>query len=48
MTRCDQMKQSELYGCDHCGFDPLVLRGHGKDYPIGSDEGTVAQPAYGG
>ena len=76
MTRCDQMRKAELYGCDHCGFEfqvtkesrhhegeaqgacaldmtccgePLQLRGHGEDYPIGSGGGTgVAQPVFGG
>jgi hypothetical protein len=75
MTRCDQMKLGELYGCDHCGFEfqvtkearhfedqqqgacaldmtccgePLDLRGHGEDYPIGTDQEFVAQPVHGG
>jgi hypothetical protein len=26
MTRCDQMKLGELYGCDHCGFEFQVTR----------------------
>lgn len=75
MTRCDQMRQGELYGCDHCGFefqvtkearhhegdkrgacaldmtccgDPLKLKGRGEGRPVGSDQGVVAQPVFGG
>ncbi len=31
-----------------CCGDPIVLRGHGENYPIGSTESGVAQPVYGG
>ena len=26
MTRCDQMRQGELYGCEHCGFELQVIK----------------------
>jgi hypothetical protein len=26
MTRCDQMRKGELYGCDHCGFEFQVTK----------------------
>ncbi len=31
-----------------CCGDPMVLKGHGEDYPIGSSESGAAQPVYGG
>lgn len=31
-----------------CCGDPLVLKGHGAEYPIGTTQSGVAQPVMGG
>jgi hypothetical protein len=31
-----------------CCGEPMELKGHGQDYPIGTSDASVAQPVFGG